>query len=264
MDSRDHVILWVNGSKKVLRDVEPHTTLLQWLRSVGLSGTKLGCGEGGCGACTVAVSSYRAKDDAVVHRAVNACITPVCAMDCCSITTVEGIGSSRSTLHPVQASSHSSIRVALRCDSLRFTTAGPPVEMPRQPVRVLHARLRHVDVLPVGQVSHARPTRRRGNHRRQSVPLHRLSPDPRCVQNLRLRLCVIHSAWSASGHHCVPGGAALVSAAGPQLTVVFRRAPGAVWRFGQCGRFSGCGEALDYGQAVAVAPAALSCRTARA
>jgi xanthine dehydrogenase/oxidase len=101
---RDRVIIWLNGSKRVLRDVEPQTTLLQFLRSVGLSGTKLGCGEGGCGACTVTASSYRAKDDTVVHRAVNACITPVCAMDCCSITTVEGIGSSRSTLHPVQVS----------------------------------------------------------------------------------------------------------------------------------------------------------------
>ena len=38
----------------------------------------------------------------VVHRAVNACITPVCAMDGCHVVTVEGIGNTKKGLHPVQ------------------------------------------------------------------------------------------------------------------------------------------------------------------
>lgn len=57
----------------------------------GLTGTKLGCGEGGCGACTVVVSG----------KTVNACLTPVCAVDGTEVTTVEGIGNTI-TPHKVQ------------------------------------------------------------------------------------------------------------------------------------------------------------------
>ncbi|GKE00444.1 xanthine dehydrogenase 1-like protein, partial [Tanacetum coccineum] len=51
-ESKD-AILYVNGVLKVLPDGLAHLTLLEYLRDVGLTGTKLGCGEGGCGACTV-------------------------------------------------------------------------------------------------------------------------------------------------------------------------------------------------------------------
>ena len=70
--------------------------------SVHLKGSKLGCGEGGCGACTVMVSSYNREEDAVTHMAVNACLAPLCSVDGMAVTTVEGIGSSHTTLHPVQ------------------------------------------------------------------------------------------------------------------------------------------------------------------
>ncbi len=65
-----------------------------------LTGTKLGCGEGGRGACTVMVSSI--VNGKVEHRSVNACLAPLCSVDSCAIVTVEGIGSVRSGLHPVQ------------------------------------------------------------------------------------------------------------------------------------------------------------------
>ena len=65
-----------------------------------LTGSKLGCGEGGCGACTVMVSY--SSTDRVVHAAVNACLTPLCAVHGMAITTVEGIGSTTTTLHPCQ------------------------------------------------------------------------------------------------------------------------------------------------------------------
>ena len=100
---RSSMLLFVNGKKIELADVQPEVTLLAFLRSLGLSGTKLGCGEGGCGACTVMVSSF--EHGRVVHRSVNACLAPLCSVDSCAVTTVEGIGGTRrgaGGLHPVQ------------------------------------------------------------------------------------------------------------------------------------------------------------------
>lgn len=107
----DELIAYVNGKRYGLPKHSAEQSLLQYLRSLGLTGTKLGCGEGGCGACTVMLSSWSASASAPVHRAVNACTTPVYAIDGCAITTVEGIGSLRAGLHPIQArlaSSHGS------------------------------------------------------------------------------------------------------------------------------------------------------------
>ncbi|CAM9942756.1 unnamed protein product, partial [Choristocarpus tenellus] len=99
---REHLMFYVNGLKHVVRGIEPETTLLQYLRKTGLTGTKLGCGEGGCGACTVMVSSYDYAAGNICHRAINACLAPVCSVDWCHVTTVEGVGSMRLGLHPVQ------------------------------------------------------------------------------------------------------------------------------------------------------------------
>lgn len=82
---------------------DPECTLLTYLREkLRLCGTKLGCGEGGCGACTVMISRIDPLLKQIKHIAVNACLTPVCAMHGCAVTTVEGIGSTRTRLHPVQ------------------------------------------------------------------------------------------------------------------------------------------------------------------
>lgn len=94
------MLLFVNGRKLELEDVQPEVTLLAFLRSIGLTGSKLGCGEGGCGACTVMVSSV--EDGRVVHRSVNACLAPLASVDSCAVTTVEGIGNTRDGMHPVQ------------------------------------------------------------------------------------------------------------------------------------------------------------------
>ena len=94
-------IAYVNGKRYVLPGDASHVTLLSWLRHEGLTGTKLGCGEGGCGACTVMVSSYDPVADRVVHRSANACLLPLYAVESCQVVTVEGIGTEK-RMHPIQ------------------------------------------------------------------------------------------------------------------------------------------------------------------
>uniref|UniRef100_A0A8B9KDR4 Xanthine dehydrogenase/oxidase n=1 Tax=Astyanax mexicanus TaxID=7994 RepID=A0A8B9KDR4_ASTMX len=85
------------------RNADPETMLLTFIRrKLGLTGTKLGCSEGGCGACTVMMSKFDPHSNRIIHQAINACLAPLCSLHHCAITTVEGIGSVGSKLHPVQ------------------------------------------------------------------------------------------------------------------------------------------------------------------
>ena len=93
--------LSVNGNKKIILDIDPRITLLSYLRNEGLTGTKLGCGEGGCGACTCMLSSID-DDGHVINYNVNACLTPLASCDGLAITTIEGLGNIKDGLHPVQ------------------------------------------------------------------------------------------------------------------------------------------------------------------
>ncbi|MDP4822350.1 MAG: xanthine dehydrogenase small subunit, partial [Aestuariivirgaceae bacterium] len=86
-----------NGELVTLTDVPPMQTLLDYLRlTERKTGTKEGCNEGDCGACTVAVGSIR--DGALVYEPVNACIQLMGQMDGKEIITVEDLGGA----HPVQ------------------------------------------------------------------------------------------------------------------------------------------------------------------
>uniref|UniRef100_A0A182RBN1 Xanthine dehydrogenase n=1 Tax=Anopheles funestus TaxID=62324 RepID=A0A182RBN1_ANOFN len=97
------LVLFVNGKKVIDAVPDPECTLLVYLRDkLRLCGTKLGCAEGGCGACTVMVSKVDRNTGLLQHLAINACLTPVCAVHGMAVTTVEGIGSTRTRLHPVQ------------------------------------------------------------------------------------------------------------------------------------------------------------------
>ncbi|MEM8654103.1 MAG: xanthine dehydrogenase small subunit [Pseudomonadota bacterium] len=86
----------LNGSE-ITADTSPTTTLLDWLRDrPGLTGTKEGCNEGDCGACSVMVT------DAGGARALNACILFMPQLAGKAVRTVEGIAAPDGTLHPVQ------------------------------------------------------------------------------------------------------------------------------------------------------------------
>jgi len=91
----------LNGAAHELpADTDPTLTVLNWLRyHRRLTGTKEGCAEGDCGACTVVVSDL--ADGVVRHRAVNACILFAPMLDGRAITTVEGLGR-EGALSPVQ------------------------------------------------------------------------------------------------------------------------------------------------------------------
>lgn len=83
--------LQVNGANHTL-DIDPRVSLLDALRDhLGLTGTKKGCAQGACGACTVLVDGER----------INSCLTLAAQYEGCSIQTVEGLATEEG-LHPVQ------------------------------------------------------------------------------------------------------------------------------------------------------------------
>ena len=89
----------LNGRPVRVENISPNTTLLNHLRSIGLTGAKEGCAEGDCGACTVAVLDRDAHGKAC-YRAINSCLVPLPAMAGRDVVTVEGVAGDE--LHPVQ------------------------------------------------------------------------------------------------------------------------------------------------------------------
>ncbi|KAM9835993.1 aldehyde oxidase 6 [Aulostomus maculatus] len=99
----DTLCFFINGKKVTEEHADPETTLLSFLREkLRLTGTKYGCGGGGCGACTVMVSRYQLASKTITHYSANACLLPLCQLHGAAVTTVEGVGSTKTRLHPVQ------------------------------------------------------------------------------------------------------------------------------------------------------------------
>ncbi|RDX76625.1 Indole-3-acetaldehyde oxidase, partial [Mucuna pruriens] len=96
------LVFVVNGERFELNNVDPSTTLLGFLRThTSFKSVKLGCGEGGCGACVVLISKYDPVHDKVEDFTASSCLTLLCSIHGCSITTSEGIGNSKDGFHPI-------------------------------------------------------------------------------------------------------------------------------------------------------------------
>ena len=92
----------LNGAPHAADDVDPHVSLLQYLREeLRLTGTKEGCAEGDCGACTVVLGEADGAGG-VRLKPVNACIRQLPTVDGKAVFTVEGLKSASGDLHPVQ------------------------------------------------------------------------------------------------------------------------------------------------------------------
>jgi xanthine dehydrogenase small subunit len=99
--TRNEIRFILNGADVALKDVAPDATLLDWLRlNRALRGTKEGCAEGDCGACTVLVGKLAAEG--LVYESVNACIRFMGSLDGTHVVTVEHLRGDGEKLHPVQ------------------------------------------------------------------------------------------------------------------------------------------------------------------
>jgi len=101
---KKHIVFFLDGLKTTLENVSPEMKLIEYLHlpEVGKRGTKASCGQGGCGACTVMMTSYDASQERIINRAINSCLRPLASLDGTMITTTQGIGSVKEGVDPVQ------------------------------------------------------------------------------------------------------------------------------------------------------------------
>src|SRR3954452_1058438 len=82
----------LNGKAIRVDSVSPNLTLLEWLRTSGFTGSKEGCAEGDCGACSVAIVDRDARGKRC-YRAINSCLVPLPLMAGREVISVEGVAS---------------------------------------------------------------------------------------------------------------------------------------------------------------------------
>ena len=93
----------LDGEVMELHDVDPTRTVLQYLREdLRRKGSKEGCAEGDCGACTVVVAEKAGGRDGVTLKAINSCIQFLPTLHGKELITVESLRPNGAALHPVQ------------------------------------------------------------------------------------------------------------------------------------------------------------------
>jgi len=98
---RGEIRFLLNDRRVALNNIRPDQTLLDYLRlERRLTGTKEGCAEGDCGACTVLVG--RLAGESIVYETVNTCIRFMGSLDACHVVTIEHLKRPDGSLHPVQ------------------------------------------------------------------------------------------------------------------------------------------------------------------
>ena len=116
--ARDTIQFVLNGADVTVTPTDPTMTLLDFLRlRRRLTGTKEGCAEGDCGACTVLVG--RLVGEEVRYDAVNACIRLLASLDRRAVVTVERLREPGGALHPIQRA-----MVELHASQCGFCTPG--------------------------------------------------------------------------------------------------------------------------------------------
>jgi xanthine dehydrogenase large subunit len=99
-DLKEGFTFELNGKQEFVKDYSTNVTLLQYLRRRGLIGSKEGCAEGDCGACTVVLIDTDASGNNQ-YRAINSCLLPLPLIAGRKLVSVEGVATA-AQLHPIQ------------------------------------------------------------------------------------------------------------------------------------------------------------------
>jgi xanthine dehydrogenase small subunit len=104
MTPRDQITFILDAERITVNNPSPQMRLIDYLhrQDIAKGGTKLVCGQGGCGACTVMLTSYDFGQGKITHRAINACLRPLAGLDGAMITTTQGIGNVKDGIDEVQ------------------------------------------------------------------------------------------------------------------------------------------------------------------
>ena len=215
LSARTEISFRFRGKTMALKSFPPDRTLLDWLREeTRATGTKEGCAEGDCGACTVVLC--RPRGVGLSYEPVNACILLLGQIDGAELLTVEDLAQGE-TLHPVQQAmvdfhgsqcgfctpgivmslfahyhgapaTRESVNSALAGNLCRCTGYRPIVDAALTVIdgtphdrfaELAPARLAALEALPKGDLFVGDAQKRRRGARRQSLPLHRLQADRR-------------------------------------------------------------------------------------
>ena len=98
-----NIIRYVFENKiQEIKNLDPNETILNFIRlKLKKTGTKEGCSEGGCGACTVVIGEL--KENNIVYKAINSCIAFTTSLEGKQLLIVEDLIQKNGSLHPVQS-----------------------------------------------------------------------------------------------------------------------------------------------------------------